>query len=159
MKKLKFHLISSLTNFILVFLLYKLHSYIIDKFIDKLFFIRIEENFSFIYLTSLLVISFISTFLIYIVNDYRKHFYILLLLMLLITFSLILYDLIIKYDEMIEYYQSFFDYLRKRTFYILIKEETLIASILISGTIYYSQMKLGKKLLPNLYTDTTTKIK
>lgn len=147
MKNFRFHLISWVGNFLLIFTLYKSHSYIIDEYIDELFFIRVEENFIFIYVFSMLVVSFFSTFLIYLVQDYRKHFYVILLFMFMLLFLVLSYDLIVRYSSIISYYQSFFDYLKNRIFYILIRQETLISVFFISITIYYAQMFMGKKIL------------
>ncbi len=160
-KNIKFHLTCTIINFILILLLLKTHEYIIDKFIDNLFFIRVEENFYKIYLISLFLFSWLATFAIYKFINYKKHFIIFLISLLLSIFLFIAYDIFNDIQNEIKYYNSFLDYCYRKSYYILFKEETLVASILISISIYLSQMIIGKKLLPKMYiknSDLLTKV-
>ena len=150
-KNIKFHLIATITNSVLILFLLKSHEYIIDTFIDNLFFIRAEENFYLIYLTSLFLFSWLFTFTIYKFKNYRKHFIVFFFSLLVFLFLLIIYDVFNGYQNNIEYYDSFLDYCLKKSYYILFKEEALIAAILISFSVYVSQTIIGKKLLPEIY--------
>ncbi|PKH49305.1 hypothetical protein CXF68_00760 [Tenacibaculum sp. Bg11-29] len=64
---------------------------------------------------------------------------------------LIIYDVFNGYQNNIEYYDSLLDYCLKKSNYILFKEKTLIAAILISLLVYVSQTLIGKRLLPKMY--------
>ncbi|OEK08997.1 hypothetical protein A8C32_13960 [Flavivirga aquatica] len=150
-KNFKFHLIATIINIVLIIFLLKIHEYVIDEFIDDLFFIRAEENFYLIYLISIFLFSWLATFTIYKFKNYKKHFIVFLSSLLLFIFSLIVYDIFSNIKIDIEYYDGFFNYCLKKSYYVLFKEETLIASIIISVSIYISQMVIGKKLLPKMY--------
>ncbi len=150
-KSIKFHLVSTIINVLSISILLKVHEYVIDTFIDKLFFIRGQENFYFIYITSIFLFSWLATFTIHKFKNYRKHFFVFLFSLLLFQFSLIIYDVFTGLQSGIEYYNSLLDYCLKKSYSILFKEEILITSILISTLIYTNQMIIGKKLLPAKY--------
>ena len=150
-KKVIFHIVSTLSNSIVISLIFKFHQFIIDSYIDDLFFLRNERNFSTVYLFSIFLASPLATFLIYKSKKYNNHLYLIFFLIFGFVCLLIFYDLTINYNGYIEYYEGMFDYLIKKSFYILIKEETLIASLVISISLYSVQTIIGKKLLPTWY--------
>lgn len=150
-KNIKFHLVSTIVNGISVLMLLKVHQFIIDSFIDDLFFLRNEPNFELIYFSSIFLFSWLAPFSIYKFKNYRKHFILFLFSLFFFLFSIIGYEIFNGFQNEIEYYNGLLDYCLKKSNYILFKEETLIASILISISIYVNQMIIGKKILPKLY--------
>ena len=150
--KVKFHFLASLLNIFLIFLLMNLHEYVIEKYIDShAFFARMGAYFYKIYALSLFIISWVAPFSIYKFKNYKKHFYLFLSFFLLVIILLIGYNILLHITSYKEYYNDISHYIIERSIFIGIKEETLIASFFISTLIYFSQMIIGKKLLPTLY--------
>lgn len=149
--KIKFHLLSSLLNIFSIILLMNIHEYIINQFIDDLFFIRASENFMMIYLIPIFLFSWLAPFSIYKFKNHRKHYLVFLIAFFLIIIIFCAYDIFSHVTKYEEYYDGRLDYIIKRSVNICIKEETLIASFLISTLIYLNQLIIGKKLLPTKY--------
>ena len=149
--KIKFHLICFVLNAVIVTILMNIHAYIIENFIDRhAFFARMGEYFHSIYLCSIFIFSWLFSFAIY-KFEIKKHFKVFILSLLSI---LLLYTIIIildNWDENIDRNGNALNYLYRSFYYVLFKEQTLIASFLITIVIYLNQMIIGKKLLPALY--------
>jgi hypothetical protein len=151
--KIKFHLLSSIGNFILILSLFTGHEHIINQYIDHLFSIRVEYNFMAIYMISLLLLSWIAPLTIYKFKKHKKHFLIFIIAFLVLIITLITYDILSHIVEYEKYYDGRLDFIIKKIIYVSIKEETLIASLLIGTVIYFNQLFIGKKLLPKRYNE------
>lgn len=149
--KFKFHLVATLTNSGTILLLLKVHQFVINKFVDNLFFLREEGSFYGLYLVSIFLISWLAPFAIYLSKNYKKHFFIFLFSLWIIIFIIITYKLIYNFHQ--DFYPSngLLNYSIENCMYIFFKQETLSISILVSIVIYINQIIIGRKLLPIRY--------
>lgn len=146
---IKFHIVGSILNTSVIGVFMSMHSLILAEF-DYLFFIRIPVYFNLIYFISVFVISWIAPFMIYKIKNYKKHFVVLLGL----YWVLILCLLALEYILNLEYlgaYHGFFWYIKHCITKVLITEQTILISILLSVVIYYCQLLVGSVFMPVLY--------
>lgn len=140
-KNLKFLIVAMTTNFILIFMLSILSSLLLEEYIQPGTFLTQKiggRDFLFLSDFYLKIFWYIAPCCIFIFKDYRKHYIIFIVLGIAITFLFQIYlYLSSKTYDALEIVRAF----RESTLYI----------ILVSLVTHFSQMRIGKRLLPTLY--------
>ena len=152
-KKKIFHLVSFTFNIPLIFLSGYISSFfLIELNQDDLYFVKKGVYFNKLFTLLLLCFSWLSTFAIYRYRNHKKHFIIFVFINIILS---LLNPLIYNILEFLK------DENNNRFSYLYLSiincfEETILLVIFTSTFVYYSQMIIGKKLLPALYKNPKT---
>ncbi|WP_064967907.1 hypothetical protein [Tenacibaculum ovolyticum] len=144
---MKFHITAILVNIILVFGIMHLYSFFVT-FLDTSYFVKKGQYFDSYFAYSILVFSWLATFIIYKNKKYRTHYFYfvfinLLLFLIITTFK---YVLFINSSTTVQF--------KIFNLFISIKDailETIIPLLIISVLVNLFQNIIGKKLLPRMY--------
>jgi hypothetical protein len=132
MKFFYYHIICTLINIIICFIVVKLCVFIIEYSYQDIYFTKKGNYLTNLYAFYVVFISWFSTILIHFYKKHKNHYIFLIIISSL--YSVVHY--FIKNNESLR-----IDFI----------QETLPFIIIVSITINFSQMLIGKKLLPTLY--------
>ena len=132
MKNLPFHIIAIIVNIILMSLVTRLCVFMIEYLYQDIYFTKKGNYLIHLYTFSVCFLSWSSTILIYFYKNYHKHY--LFFIILLLGYATFTYFLSNKQEHPVDFIQEIYPY-----------------TIIISFLIHYSQIMIGKKLLPKLY--------
>lgn len=148
MNKKKFHLLSFIINIPLIFLSAYICSIVLTELNnDDLYFVKKGAYFNKLVTLLFFFFSWLSTFTIYLYKNYKKHFIIFVFINTILSFSNpLIYNIseFLKSEE-----REFFSNLYSSMTTCF--KETILLIIFTSLFIHFSQMIIGKKLLPKLY--------
>jgi len=136
-KTIKFHIVSSVSNLLIIILAAKINVFIID-IIDPMIFVKRGGSFDFIWIIYLFGLFWSFTFIIYLIKKQSLHVFLFLGIGFVLTFIKVLSDF--YYTE-----SDFFLYLKNGFL------ENIIFIILTSIGIHFCQLILGKRLLEKYY--------
>lgn len=139
--KILFYLLSSITNFVLLFIVIVISGLLIEEYIvSGIFLTRKIGGADFLYLRKVYLFSaFIYPLLIYLVKDYKYHGF----LIFFISVLLLIIRQAFYYSTLPNDYYSIY-----RSF-----KETFILIFMASISVHFSQKIIGKKLLSERYSE------
>lgn len=132
MKYLYYHITCTVTNIIIYFIAAKLCVFTIEYIYQDVYFTKKGSYLMKLYAFSIIFLSWFSTFLIYIYKKYKNHYFLLIIILLL--YSIIYYFVRNDIGMRIDFIQETFPFI-----------------IIVSLVINFTQMTIGKKLLPTMY--------
>ncbi|AZJ31810.1 hypothetical protein SAMN05444344_1638 [Tenacibaculum mesophilum] len=137
--KIKFYILSSIINFLLIFFAVIVSGLITEEYlVSGMFVTQKNGGADFLFLRRIYMFSaFLFPFLIYIIKNYKYHGLVIFIISLIVVFSR---QLVYYYQLPNEYYSI------PRSF-----KETILLILSTSVIVHFSQMIIGKKLLPTLY--------
>jgi len=140
----KFHIASSVLNFLIVLISAYVNIYIVELF-DPVLFAKRGTDFHMIWIVYIFGFFIVSTFTIYLFKNAKNHMFKLMVFAVTLICLHLLYDFWIsgrnygyEISDLIIYFKNAF-------------QETLPFIIISSIGIHFSQMFLGKKFIPELY--------
>ncbi|WP_394421239.1 hypothetical protein [Tenacibaculum mesophilum] len=137
--KRKFYILSSIINFLLIFFAVIVSGLITEEYlVSGMFVTQKNGGADFLFLRRIYMFSaFLFPFLIYVIKNYKYHGLVIFIISLIVIFSR---QLVYYYQLPNEYYSI------PRSF-----KETILLILSTSVIVHFSQMIIGKKLLPTLY--------
>ncbi|MDX8553106.1 hypothetical protein MK851_05630 [Tenacibaculum sp. 1B UA] len=135
----KFYILSSVINFLLIFFAVIVSGLITEEYlVSGMFVTQKNGGADFLFLRRIYMFSaFLFPFLIYVIKNYKYHGLVIFIISLIVVFSR---QLFYYYQLPNEYYSI------PRGF-----KETILLILSTSVIVHFSQMIIGKKLLPILY--------
>lgn len=152
---IKFHITSSILSASIIGTFMVVHDLITER-IDYFFSIRIPIYFNFIYLISAFVVSWVAPFMIYKIKNYKKHFFVLLVFYGILILSFLIFEYISDLEHTDAYHGSL-GYLKHCITTVIVEEQTILISILLSAVIYCCQLLVGRVFIPISYGSETIK--
>lgn len=134
---IKFHVLSCIFNLLIIILVGEINLFIVDLF-DPMIFIKRGGSFDFIWVVYIFGLFWAFTFIIYVLKKPSLHLY----LFFIIGFIVMLLKVLINV------YHTGSDFF---LFFINGLSETMVLIILSSIGIHFSQLLIGKKIIPLLY--------
>ena len=148
---IKFHIASSILNASIIGVLMIIHSLIAEN-IDYLFLIRIPVYFDLMYLISAFIISWVAPFMIHKIKNYKKHFYVLLAFYWILILSFLVFEYIHNLKH-VDAYNGISGYIKHCLTSVLVKDYTVLISVILSAVIYCFQLLIGRVFIPVLYKE------
>ncbi|MCV6630623.1 MAG: hypothetical protein OIF50_12295 [Flavobacteriaceae bacterium] len=132
MKYLLYHILCTLVNIIICFIVVKLCVFTIEYSYEDIYFTKKGDYLTNLYAFFVTFISWFSTILIYFYKKYKNHYIVLIIISVL--------------------YAVVYYFIKNNTgLHIDFIQETLPFIIIVSIAINFSQIRIGKRLLPTLY--------
>lgn len=135
----KFYILSSIINFLLIFFAVIVSGLITEEYlVSGMFVTQKNGGADFLFLRRIYMFSaFLFPFLIYVIKNYKYHGLVIFIISLIVVFSR----------------QLFYYYQLPNEYYSILRsfKETILLILSTSVIVHFSQMIIGKKLLPTLY--------